>query len=182
MRTKVVTDLDTLRAVTHPLRMRILGTLRLEGPATASELARALGESSGSTSYHLRQLERYGYVVDDVPDGDDDRPASRRERRWRAAHQQTELPAELWSGEGGREAHAQLAARQTEHLRRGIAARIETTDPADPAYEHSDYLVHLDREGAQAMLAELREVVLRYTGRGGELPISVHLLALPATT
>lgn len=180
MRTKVVTDLDMLRAVTHPLRMRILGALRLEGPATASELARALGESSGSTSYHLRQLERYGYVVDD--DGDDAHPTSRRERRWRAAHQQTELPPELWSGEGGREAHTQLAARQAEHLRRGIAARIETTDPADPAYEHSDYLVHLDRADAQAMLAELREVVLRYSGREGELPISVHLLALPATT
>jgi len=36
---------ETLRALAHPLRMRLLGTLRREGPATASQLAAALGES-----------------------------------------------------------------------------------------------------------------------------------------
>ncbi|HZB35626.1 MAG TPA: helix-turn-helix domain-containing protein, partial [Gaiellaceae bacterium] len=59
---KQVEDLETLRAFVHPLRNRLLGALRIDGPATASELARRFDESSGATSYHLRQLARYGFV------------------------------------------------------------------------------------------------------------------------
>src|SRR4051812_14770407 len=57
-----VTDVRALRALAHPLRNRLLGLLRLDGPATASRLARVVGESSGATSYHLRQLAAYGFV------------------------------------------------------------------------------------------------------------------------
>jgi DNA-binding transcriptional ArsR family regulator len=63
-------------AMAHPLRLEILGLL-VEGPATASMLARRLGESSGSTSYHLRVLARAGAVVEDPQLG------TRRERWWR---------------------------------------------------------------------------------------------------
>jgi DNA-binding transcriptional ArsR family regulator len=63
-------------AMAHPLRLEILGLL-VEGPATASMLARRLGESSGSTSYHLRMLGRAGAIVEDPELG------TRRERWWR---------------------------------------------------------------------------------------------------
>ena len=63
-------------AMAHPLRLEILGLL-VEGPATASMLARRLGESSGSTSYHLRVLARAGAIVEDPELG------TRRERWWR---------------------------------------------------------------------------------------------------
>lgn len=63
-------------AMAHPLRLELLGLL-VEGPATASMLARRLGESSGSTSYHLRVLARAGAVVEDPELG------TRRERWWR---------------------------------------------------------------------------------------------------
>lgn len=78
-----VDDPRALKAVAHPLRVRLLGELRTNGPATATELAGRLGESSGATSYHLRQLARYGFVEAD-PDRRD-----RRERRWRAIHRFT---------------------------------------------------------------------------------------------
>ena len=48
-----------LRALAHPLRIRILDELSAYGPLTASGLAERLGESSGVTSYHLRQLEKH---------------------------------------------------------------------------------------------------------------------------
>lgn len=51
-----------LRALAHPLRLQLLQALHAEGPATASRLARRLGESSGATSYHLRALYRAGMV------------------------------------------------------------------------------------------------------------------------
>lgn len=57
-------DAHSLRGLAHPLRIRLLGDLRLHGPATASQLAERLGESSGATSYHLRQLAAYGFVED----------------------------------------------------------------------------------------------------------------------
>ncbi|MYV61205.1 helix-turn-helix domain-containing protein, partial [Streptomyces sp. SID4931] len=53
-------DARTLRSLAHPLRIRLLNALREFGPATASKLGERLGESSGATSYHLRQLAESG--------------------------------------------------------------------------------------------------------------------------
>ena len=55
-------DIESLKALAHPLRVQILDTLSIYGEFTASGLAERLGESSGATSYHLRQLERHGFV------------------------------------------------------------------------------------------------------------------------
>jgi DNA-binding MarR family transcriptional regulator len=55
-------DAAQLRALAHPLRLQLLQILAAEGPATASQLGRRLGESSGATSYHLRALHRAGMV------------------------------------------------------------------------------------------------------------------------
>ncbi|MBB6119689.1 winged helix-turn-helix domain-containing protein [Nocardiopsis algeriensis] len=56
---------EALRGLAHPLRGRLLDELTTNGPATATLLGRRLGESSGATSYHLRQLSRFGFVEDD---------------------------------------------------------------------------------------------------------------------
>jgi DNA-binding transcriptional ArsR family regulator len=55
-------DLVSLKALAHPLRVQIVDTLSTYGSFTASGLAERLGESSGATSYHLRQLEKHGFV------------------------------------------------------------------------------------------------------------------------
>lgn len=62
-----VVDLESLKALAHPLRVRIIDVLSTYGAFTASGLAERLGESSGATSYHLRQLEKHGFVRE-VPD------------------------------------------------------------------------------------------------------------------
>ena len=54
-----------LKALSHPVRLRMLGLLRTEGPATATTLAARLGLNTGATSYHLRQLAQHGFIVDD---------------------------------------------------------------------------------------------------------------------
>jgi DNA-binding transcriptional ArsR family regulator len=74
---------DQLKALTHPVRVRMLTLLRLDGPATATTLAARLGLNTGATSYHLRQLARHGFIVDDESRGDG------RERWWRSAHTST---------------------------------------------------------------------------------------------
>jgi DNA-binding transcriptional ArsR family regulator len=55
-------DLESLKALAHPLRVRIVDELSTFGAHTASGLAEKLGESSGATSYHLRQLEKHNFV------------------------------------------------------------------------------------------------------------------------
>src|SRR4051812_29697142 len=109
-----VTDVRALRALAHPLRNRLLGLLRLHGPATASRLGRAVGESSGSTSYHLRQLAAYGFVEEVEGQG------TARERWWRARHRMTTWqPSDLVTQEGGREVRDEMT-----RLQMGMQARV----------------------------------------------------------
>ncbi|MFF4033979.1 helix-turn-helix domain-containing protein [Streptomyces sviceus] len=74
-------DARSLRGLAHPLRMELLNALRRRGPATASMLAERLGESSGATSYHLRQLAEHGFITDAPEHG------KGRERWWKAVDQ-----------------------------------------------------------------------------------------------
>lgn len=69
-------DLASLQGLAHPLRVRILDELAMYGPLTASLIGERLGESSGATSYHLRQLERHGFVREVLGRG------TARERWW----------------------------------------------------------------------------------------------------
>ena len=58
----VATDPATIRALAHPLRLRILALLDDEGEVTATRCAEVTGESVASCSFHLRMLAKYGYV------------------------------------------------------------------------------------------------------------------------
>lgn len=60
----------------------MLQHLTVHGPATSATLARALGLNTGSTSYHLRELARYGFVEETPESGHGHRHG--RERWWRA--------------------------------------------------------------------------------------------------
>ncbi|WP_329540225.1 ArsR/SmtB family transcription factor [Streptomyces sp. NBC_01358] len=75
-----ITELAALKALAQPRRQQILQHLTLHGPATSAILARALGLNTGATSYHLRELARYGFVDDTVPQA----PGGGRARWWRA--------------------------------------------------------------------------------------------------
>jgi len=72
-----------LKALAHPARNKILERLQVYGPATATDCAAVAGMSPSACSYHLRMLERYGFVeaghAEDARDRGDGR-----ERVWRA--------------------------------------------------------------------------------------------------
>jgi DNA-binding transcriptional ArsR family regulator len=57
-----ITDAQTMRALSHPVRIAILETLGVEGPMTATEVGERIGESPTTCSFHLRQLAKYGFV------------------------------------------------------------------------------------------------------------------------
>src|SRR5688572_20711916 len=54
-----------LKGLLHPIRVKLLNLLEADGPATASQLGRRIGESSGVTSYHLRILAEHDFIEDD---------------------------------------------------------------------------------------------------------------------
>ena len=55
-------DAGALKALAHPLRVKIFDLLASRGPQTASSLAALVGETSGSTSYHLRALAAHDLI------------------------------------------------------------------------------------------------------------------------
>lgn len=57
-------DTSALKALAHPLRVRIYDILSQYGPQTASSLAELTGESSGATSYHLRALAKHDLIAE----------------------------------------------------------------------------------------------------------------------
>jgi DNA-binding transcriptional ArsR family regulator len=177
-------DVEALRAFAHPLRLRLLSLLRIDGPATATELGRRVGESSGSTSYHLRQLARYGFVEDDP-----DQPGGRK-RRWRAAAPGTRIDAGGFIDDPeafatiGRLAHLQVA-RFSDDLTAFVDAAGDWGRPwLDAACSH-DSTMRMDAALLARFSEELREVIVRYRDETagateGEL-VSIYCGAVPTS-
>lgn len=175
-----VSDPQVLRALAHPLRGRLLGLLRSEGPSTATRLGELVGESSGSTSYHLRQLEAYGMVAEDRREG--------RERWWRAVHAMTSWePADLLDQPGGLEAVELAQRRQVEvmggqlrtWLEDGRAFGLEWAAVAGL----SDYVLRLTPEQAKQCTDEVYAVLDRWAATPAEdgQRVAFHTAVFPVS-
>ncbi len=116
-------DITRLKALAHPIRIALLESLSRHGAQTACGLADRLGESSGSTSYHLRQLAKHEIIVEDEERG------SGRERWWKMAPGGVTIGSEETLGTpAGREANELISLgwqqnnerRLSSFLRRGL--------------------------------------------------------------
>lgn len=152
----VMIDARNLRGLTHPLRLRMLGLLRERGPATATMLATALGESSGATSYHIRQLADYGFVVEDAE------RAHGRERWWRSAHRSSYFNTAAGTSDDER----LLGEAYMRGVVRAMTARMEAWVDASPTLPDewrgagtiSDYRMLLTREQVSALVERLDQI------------------------
>lgn len=165
----------------HPLRTRLLGQLRLAGPATATALARALDTNSGATSYHLRRLAEVG-LVEDTGTG------SGRERVWRARHEMhTWFPSELAGEPDGEAALTLLRAEHHRHFLE-LAERWQARERQWPPEWRDlagadDWHLELDVEQLRALQRELAEVIDRHrrAPRSPEaVPLHLYVHRLPA--
>jgi DNA-binding transcriptional ArsR family regulator len=75
-----ITDLGTLKALAHPLRMKLYRGLVVARVATASQLADQVDEAVSLVSYHLRKLAEHGLIEEAEPQS-----ADGRERWWQPA-------------------------------------------------------------------------------------------------
>jgi len=181
-------DPRSLRALAHPLRLRLLGLLRLDGAATASQLAARTGQSSGATSYHLRQLAAYGFVVEDEARG------NARDRWWRAAHRTTEfdLPPDADEedralGEEYLRVVADTYARRLDAAIAGLPTMDDDLGPGwDRGFTMSDMALRLTQDEAVALVAELDAIAARYRrddpDRRGEAPPRAQRVVLQYQT
>jgi DNA-binding transcriptional ArsR family regulator len=156
-------DLDArqIRVLAHPLRARLLGRLRLDGPATATKLAEALATNTGATSYHLRQLAEVGLVLDEPGAGHG------RERWWRAAH-------DVSGWRRGAYTNDDNAAAAVDWLHNfGLNVLVERVEawhraadseprPWREATEFADHVLNLTAAQLRSLTAELEGVIERH--------------------
>ncbi|MFI7414637.1 ArsR/SmtB family transcription factor [Streptomyces sp. NPDC049627] len=181
-------DARTLRGLAHPLRMQLLTALRRGGPATASQLAEKLGESSGATSYHLRQLAAYGFVEDAPEHG------KGRERWWRAVHQGVRFDESLLRdtdpavrGAASVFMH-EVATYHSQELSTFIGTRHEWPEDWVSASDVSDFTLRLTPELASELNEKIHELINSYRahtapeGTPGAEQVRLHTHVFPITS
>ncbi|MDA8410595.1 MAG: helix-turn-helix domain-containing protein [Treponema sp.] len=187
-KTEVALGPLNIKGLAHPLRVRLLGALRLGGPATASGLARLLGESSGATSYHLRQLEKFGFVVET------EGGTSQKERWWRAAHQDTRFDVDSLLGKAetkaaGLEFLRTIAAASFKRMSEWIDELPSLSAEWQGAGTMSDWALRLDADELRSLSAEIEALIGHYhrfnpeePGKPGSTIVGVQLQLLPKAT
>ncbi|WFE39662.1 helix-turn-helix domain-containing protein [Micromonospora sp. WMMD998] len=176
-------DHQQVRVLAHPLRTRLLGALRVRGPATATGLAELLGTNTGATSYHLRQLADVG-LVEEAPD-----LGSGRQRFWRSAHDVTNWESTDFDDDP--DARAAIEWLQGEQVRqfaeiaqRWFAVRDEWSPAWRDALGMGDIFMTIPVERLEALKAELWRILDRYRAEAdpaepGAEQVQIFLASLP---
>jgi DNA-binding transcriptional ArsR family regulator len=156
-------DLDArqLRVLAHPLRARLLARLRLDGPATATKLAEALGTNTGATSYHLRQLADAGLVLEEPGAGHG------RQRWWRPAHDMSTWRRGTYAGDDNATAAVDWLNTFALNVLVDQVEAWHRAEPSEPpqwreATDLSDYALNLTAPRLRDLTGELESVIERY--------------------
>lgn len=173
-------DSDSLRVLAHPLRSRLLSTLRLHGPATATELADRLGTNTGATSYHLRKLASVG-LVEDTGEGVGKR------RLWApTTRSHTYVPSDFADDPDAVAALSWLSHHYVQQMAERMTAWYEAEEawPVDwrDACGMGDDGVLATPDQVSRMMAELAAVVERYREAGAGDPAARKVLVATAVT
>jgi DNA-binding transcriptional ArsR family regulator len=170
-----------MRALAHPVRMRILELLA-QAPSTATLLAKEIGDSTGSTSYHLRALAKAGLIEEDAERG------SGRERWWRRRPPMfIQVPTGAEDPEGRAlevEMWADMVSRDDEALARFFEHLPEMSSEWRRASAICNWNAWLTPDEAVGLTERIAEVVIQYRdeaagNRPGAHRVFVSFRALP---
>ncbi|WP_405478035.1 ArsR family transcriptional regulator [Streptomyces sp. NBC_00009] len=180
-----LSDLSALKALAQPRRQQILQHLTLHGPATSAMLARDLGLNTGATSYHLRELARYGFTEESSAQG---RSVGGRERWWRAVPGDRRFPPR-----SRQNPETRLVMDELNHL--AYAADLELFERLQrqgqdlgewaDAFPYSRGMIRLTLPELRAFFEEFIALLNRYKRPDSETPdgartVLTRLLAFPA--
>jgi DNA-binding transcriptional ArsR family regulator len=157
---RVLDDIGSIRAFAHPLRIRMLSMLQQEGPATATVLAQALGESTGATSYHLRQLARYG-LIEEVEDR-----GNGRDRWWQAAARHYNLGRAPGQSEEQEAASWRLLAHVLERDAAVVASFVENRESYEKPWRNSavftNHVLYATPKELRKMNSRINEILSEF--------------------
>ncbi|MHA6764970.1 winged helix-turn-helix domain-containing protein [Streptacidiphilus sp. PAMC 29251] len=179
-----LTDPRALRAYAHPTRMAIVGLLRRDGPMTATQAARATGESVASCSFHLRQLAKYGLV--ELAGG-----GQGREKPWQATAMFTSWDAETDDPAAAAATEAlqlAIAQRYFELTANWLRARAAEPSAWREAAHFGDSMLYLTAAELQELGDGIQDLMRPYLDRLGDAgkrptgsrPVSLLHLAFPS--
>lgn len=175
----VLDDPERLKALAHPMRRQMLHHLNVHGPATSTTLGELLGAKTGTTSYHLRQLEKYGFIEEIAE------RSTGRERWWRRIETgDIRLPTPDQVSDEDLPVLSEFY-RQSVEEDRDLLARMPAAFAADPAWaRHSRGLGRMTSADLDAFFEEYMELLKKYGRRvedaaEGSRPMLIRLFALP---
>jgi DNA-binding transcriptional ArsR family regulator len=161
---RTLTEAKALSALANPFRSRMMDALKVDGPSTASALARRTGQAVGSASHHLKVLSEAG-LVEEAPELAKDR----RERWWRLTS-----PGTRWSRAdfaddtaavtAAHAAEALALQRQFERTREWNA-NAESAPVWDAAAFATQHWVQLTPEELQQLAEEVTDVLMKWSRR-----------------
>jgi DNA-binding transcriptional ArsR family regulator len=176
--TITITDPQTMRAMAHPARIEIMGHLSSTGDAvTATDMARVVGLSPSATSYHLRELARYGLVELAPSRGD------ARERVWRSTSANWSVDVGSSPSPDVRAAEQALMdvylARDYARLRDWLSRMHAEPEAWREASMVSDQVLMVTAEELQELNQAVRDLLAPYSRRerGADAPESARPVA-----
>ncbi|WP_431916155.1 ArsR/SmtB family transcription factor [Nonomuraea jabiensis] len=187
-----IKDLDTLKALGHPLRMKLYRALKVAGTATASQLADQVDEAVSLVSYHLRKLAAHG-LIEEAPA----RRGDARERWWQPADDNISTRDEDFRDAPERaavhSAVSRMHARQQNEMYESFldAQSAWPGDWRNAAYS-SEFLLSLTADELRRLGDEINEVVTKWRAHGkaareagdveGRENVAVHTYGFPFRT
>lgn len=167
-----------LRALSHPLRLRLMDLLELEGPMTATEAAGRLATTPSNASFHLRLLARHGFV-EEAPGG------RGRQRPWQRVDRPVHVDSDQLDDDGRHELRAVLEvmlARHRDHVLGWHRNRESYPQPWRDAAGEVHTVVHLTSDELEQLNSALHQAlsaVADRPARPGTKPVAVLLSTLP---
>ncbi|MEZ2388862.1 ArsR/SmtB family transcription factor [bacterium RCC_150] len=179
-------DTASLKALAHPLRVQILEMLSRYGAQTACSLAELLNESSGATSYHLRQLAKFDFVREVEGKG------TARERWWERPKGAIQITSPELAASPATQEASRLVTREFERSRQAVLgdfmahgfdsldkqwleAAIVTTANARMSAEQLGRYARAMEAYAHKLLDEIRSEPESDDAR----PVQIHVNAFP---
>lgn len=184
-----IDDLGTLKAIAHPLRMRLYRALFVARTATASQLAEQVDEAVSLVSYHLRKLAEHGLI-----EAAEAQSADGRERWWQPSSYGLSIRDEDVRGNPEMAAASDAVGRTINEQRsalhrRFMDERLTWSDEWRSAAISSEWLPRLTAPELAALGQELDALLEKYDRRAraaeaagdteGRENVAVHLHGFP---
>ncbi|MFD2024676.1 ArsR/SmtB family transcription factor [Promicromonospora aerolata] len=159
-----LTEAKALAALAHPTRSRLLDSLTVDGPGTASDLAERIGQAVGSISHHMKVLADAGLVQEAAELARD-----RRERWWRitpgrVSWSRTDVAQDLASTRTAVAAEKFVLAQQTERAYEWLEV-AQSADEWEAAAFAAQGWLRLTPDELRQVNQELLDVVDRWRHR-----------------